>query len=396
MYILVGFMGLICLVWLSRHVEISRYIRNEPRLRGDQYEGQPAATPRVTILVAAKDEEAVIERCVRSLLAQDYPDFELIVIDDRSDDRTAKIVQRLADRDPRCRLVWITELREGWFGKNNAMHTGVGLADGQWFCFTDADCEFVSPRALSVAVRFARDHHIDFLSVLPNLEMRSFLEKVIQPVCGIVMVFWFRPQRVNNPDKSAAYANGAFMLMSREAYEAIGGHEPVKTEVNEDMHMARRAKQVGQRLHVVGNEDLYRCRMYTSAGEIWRGWSRIFYGCFGTLPRLLISIAFLLVMSVLPYAGLIGGAAWCVWGGFGLDLPGTWLLMVSGAAIVAQQSVVMRIYAQVQRHHPLWALGWLVGALAAIGMLCNAILKLGGRKVNWRGTVYSRDRLVKP
>ena len=160
--------------------------------------------------------------------------------------------------------------------------------------------------------------------------------------------------------------------------------------------MARRAKQVGERLCVVGNEDLYQCRMYTSAREIWRGWSRIFYGCFGTLRRLLISIAFLVVMNVLPYAGLIGGAVWCARSGFDLNLPQAWLLLVSGAAVVAQQSVIMRVYAQIQRHHPLYALGWLAGVLAAIGMLCSAILKLGGRNVKWRGTVYSRDRLVKP
>src|SRR4029079_6010588 len=108
------------------------------------------------------------------------------------------------------------------------------------------------------------------------------------PVCGAVMVFWFHPKRVNDPEHSAAYANGAFMLLRRSCYDAIGGHDEVRTQVNEDMHMAHLAKEHRQRLVVVQNEDLYTVRMYSRFKDIWRGWSRIFYGCFGTFRRLRI------------------------------------------------------------------------------------------------------------
>lgn len=392
-YALIVILGLVGLVWLSRHLELSRFARTQPFLDPTQAPDCWDNPPRISVLVAAKDEEAVIERCVRSLAAQDYPNFELIVIDDRSRDRTAEIVRRIAETDPRCRLIQVTSLREGWFGKNNAMRAGVEQAGGEWLCFSDADCYFMSPSTLSVALRFAIEHKIDFLSVLPNLEMHGPIEKAIQPVCGMVMVFWFRPNRVNNPDSRAAYANGAFMLMTRACYQAIGGHEAVKTAVNEDMHMARRTKQVGRRLYAIGNRGLYQCRMYSSFGAIWRGWSRIFYGCFGTLRQLIISIVFLLVMSVSPYVGLFAGLVWCLADGFGPRQPQTWLLAVSAATVVIQQSLVMRLY-RFQGHNPLYALAWLPGALVAIGMSVNAITKLAGRPTNWRDTVYSRDRLV--
>ena len=124
-------------------------------------------------------------------------------------------------------------------------------ATGELLCFSDADCAYDSPLLLRAAVSFARREGIEFLSVLPRLEANSLWEKVIQPVAGAIMVFWFPPQKVNDPRCREAYANGAFMLMTRRAYEAIGGHEYAKATLNEDMHMARQAGCVGVRLQVL-------------------------------------------------------------------------------------------------------------------------------------------------
>src|SRR5262249_41261903 len=153
----------------------------------------------------------------------------------------------------------------------------------------------------SVAMHYALEHGLDFLSVLPNLENNGFWERTIQPACGGIMMIWVNPLNVNKPARRSAYANWAFMMMDRRCYEAVGGHEPVKTEVNEDMHMARRAKRLGLRLRVVSNENLYTVRMYESLRQTWNGWSRIFYGCFGSYVQLILSALVVVFFTMLPW-----------------------------------------------------------------------------------------------
>mgnify|MGYP005837824893 CR=1 FL=1 len=393
-------LSLVAAVWVSRHVEISLARRRHRPLAEDSYDGPPQPAPFVSFLIAAKDEEANIERAIRSVLSQDYPQFELIVINDRSTDGTRAILERLAadtagvNRDGRLRVIHIEQLREGWFGKNNAMREGVSRAGGEWLCFSDADCAQISRRTLSLAMRHATENNIDFLSVLPILETRGFWERVIQPACGAVMVFWFHPKRVNDPRHSAAYANGAFMLMRRRTYDAIGGHDAVRTEVNEDMHMARLAKEQGHRLEVVQNDNLYSVRMYTSLRAIWHGWSRIFYGCFGTFSRLLITLRMLLIMNIFPVGSAM--AAWVLVAARGWDAAGPWRAVAAAAtvAVVMQTTVIARFY-RLSRANPWLAPTWIIGVVFCIGMLINAMLKLGGRTTTtWRGTTYRGSRLA--
>ncbi len=386
---------LVGLVWLSRHFDINRAKRNERILSSKSYEGVPSSPPRLSVLVAAKDEEENIGTCVRSLLDQDYPDYELIIINDRSADRTAEILARLqgSTANGRLKVVTVTELKDGWFGKNNAMREGVERATGDWFCFADADCRQTSRRTLSVAMHEAQRQQADFLSVLPVLETRSFWERLLQPVCAAVMILWFRPDRVNDPKSKAAYANGAFMLISRPCYERIGGHERVKVEVNEDMHMARITKSLGMKLNVIQNDDLYVTRMYSTFRETWRGWSRIFYGCFGVFHKLAVSILVLLCMTFFPWCSLAAGAI-----GWALADPaqaGPWktITLVSLAVVCLKQSVMFRFY-RIARSRPAWALGYPLGAVICLGMLCNAMSKLGGRtRTVWRGTTYRGEQL---
>ncbi len=378
---------LIGLVWLKRHIDLNKG-RNEPVLRPDEPGAEADALPDLSMLVAAKDEEENIGRCIESLLAQDYPRLQIIVINDRSDDRTGKIIDEFAAADSRVTAVHVKELRPGWFGKNNAMHAGVEQATGEWLCFSDADCAYDSPRLLTAAVRFALREKVDFLSVLPRLEAGTFWERVVQPVAGAIMVFWFPPQKVNSPKSPRAYANGAFMLMPRKTYDAIGGHEPVKATLNEDMHMARLVKAAGLRLQVIRGGDLYRVRMYTGIKQIWRGWSRIFYGCFGTFPRLLVSVLMLSIFSLSPYVTLLGspltGGEW------------VWMSAAAGFAILAQQSILWRFYG-ITGNRPPWALSYPLGAVLCLGMTLNAMRRLGGgTTTTWRGTTYHGGAQTSP
>jgi chlorobactene glucosyltransferase len=182
------FLGLIGLVWFSRHLAVNRAHREQIPLRPDSYDGPPADAPMVSMLVAFKDEEANIDLCVRTLLEQDYPKFELLLIDDRSTDRTPAMLDAFARQSNKVTVVHVTHLRDGWFGKNNAMREGVERARGRWLAFSDADCFQTSRRTLSMAVRKAVEERVDFLSVLPTLETPTIWERIIQPVCGAIMV----------------------------------------------------------------------------------------------------------------------------------------------------------------------------------------------------------------
>lgn len=383
----------VALVWASRHLDIARAGRSLPPLSSRDAPPSSSDRPRVSVLVAAKDEEANIERCIRSWLRQDYPDFELIVINDRSTDRTGPIIDRLAATDRRLRPVHVTALRPGWFGKNNAMHEGVSRASGAWLCFSDADCEMTAPQALSVAMHDAAVRRVDFLSILPRLDVQSLWEQIIQPACGGIMMLWFSPLRVNKPRSRAAYANGAFMLLSRTAYDTIGGHEPVRTEVNEDVHMARRAKEAGLSLQIVPNADLYTVRMYQNFRQAWNGWSRIFYGCFGTFRRLILSLVVLCLVSLLPWVGLVSGLI----GVFAAPGAGYGRLAIAGAtACLLQLSVLVRFY-RLSNVSPKLAPTYPLAALLAFGMLVNALRRLGGRQsTTWRGTTYRGTQVEQP
>jgi len=381
--------SLVALVWFTRHLKIWRE-RRTGLLLGPDSPGPPDGAPKVSVLVAAKDEAGCIETCVRTMLDQDYPNFEMIVCNDRSADDTARIVQRVADEDPRLRLVNITDLPDGWCGKNNAMQTGIATTQGQWICMTDADCRQVSRRTLSVAMRYAQDSGADLLSVLPRLEMKSWWENVVQPVCSGVMMIWFPPEKVNDPHAPNAYANGAFILIRRSAYEAIGTHEAVKDRLNEDMHMARLVKQAHLQLRVIRGENLYLVRMYTSFMQIIRGWSRIFYGTFGTLKRLVVSLAVVTIMGLLPYLTVgIGAAGWAC----GAEPAWPWrMLSIAGLAAVGMQlSVIYRFYKLIDARPGLfWT--YPIGCAVAMWALAGSLTKLGGAKVVWKSTGYDAAR----
>lgn len=396
---------LICLVWLSRHGEINRSKQEVNVLLPDETgvaEVPGRGYPALSVLIAAKDEERVIEACIRSLLGQDYAEktgkpYEIIIINDRSGDRTREIVEKLiadpATPQGRLRLLNITELKPGWFGKNNAMDEGRKLATGDWLVFSDADCRFLHPSALRVCVGFALQEKVDFLSVLPELERGSFWEQVVQPVAGAVMVYWFHPRKVNDPNKPNAYANGAFMAMPQTVYDRLGGHDLVKTEVNEDVHLARIAKEKGLKLFVTQQHGLYICRMYTGFRQIWRGWSRIFFGCFGTMRRLRISLIFLLTFSIFPWVSLLLSGCLAAAGvGSGTWLPAAWWLSV--LTVLLQQSVIVRFY-KLSRMSPIWAPTYILGSLLCAGMTINAMFRLAGvGHTHWRGTAYRGNKVV--
>ena len=375
-------------MWISRHFQIGRQKREQSVLEA-ACPGPPEDAPKISVVVAAKDEAENIEQCVRTMLGQDYPHFEIIVCNDRSTDDTAAIVERIAAEDSRLRLINIQSLPEGWCGKSHAMQKGIAASSGPWICMIDADCRQTSNRTLSTAIQHAVDNRIDLLSVLPTLEMRGFWEAAVQPVCSGMLMIWYDPADVNNPDKPQAYANGAFMLIRRSAYEAIGTHEAIRDRLTEDMNMAALVKHSGLNLKVIRNSGLYQVRMYSSLKGMVRGWSRIFFGTFSTIGRLTLCLLALLVMGLGPW--VITPVAFAL--AATAEATSAWWLACATAAATAaaiQFSVLVRFYRICGLN------GWMawtypLGNIVATYAMVFALTRhLPNAKVIWKDTKYSR------
>jgi len=369
---------------------ISRESRKGFVLTGD-CPGPPEDAPRVSVIIPAKDEAGNIETCLRGWLEQDYPNFQVIVCNDRSSDETGPIAERIAAEDDRVQVIHVDELPDRWCGKNHAVFKAASAADGEWICMTDADCHQTSNRTLSVAVQYALDHQVEMLSMLPLLKMVGFWENLVQPVCSGMLMIWFHPDRVNDPARAEAYANGAFILIKRTAYEAIGTHEAIRDVVMEDMELASRAKQAGISLRVIRNSGLYLVRMYTSLAEIIQGWSRIFLGSFGTMRRLRVSFLVLLIMGFMPYTAAALGLSMAARAAE--HAPWWWACGAVGLFGVTMQISVLYRFFKLMGARAGLAWTYLLACVIAMISVVTAMSKLRpGATVVWKGTAYDGRR----
>ncbi len=327
-------------VWLVTLWRFSRVTSGLPVLRSGTAPA-PGTVPRISVIVAAKDEAGNIESCVRSILAQDWPALELVVVNDRSTDDTLPILERLArEYGEPLRVLTIRQLPEGWGGQNHAISQGVQVARCEWLLFTDADCKLDAPDTVRTAYVEATARGADFLSIVPRMEAPTLWEQVYLPLCCLVFMMRLRIGEVNRAGSPAAYANGAFMLVRRSMYEALGGHARVRDQLNDDIALAHLAKTEGYCLRVAGNADLVRTRMYGSARQAWNGWARNFYGTLRTPRSLGLALGGTLALFVMPWGLLLTCLALAYggepgWGGAALSWGAAVLVSHVGAWAVA-------------------------------------------------------------
>lgn len=340
-----------------------------------------AGLPPLSVIVPARNEERNIERCVRSLLAQTL-DVEVIVVDDRSDDDTPRILAELEREHPRLRVVRGAPLPDGWVGKPWAATQGARAARGAWLLFTDADT-YHAPDACASALAFARAHRADALSLATYQELGSWGERAVLPVMlGLVLVASGSMAQLNDPyDAAHALANGQYVLVSRAAYDALGGHEALRGELVEDVAFARRLKRDGRyRLVIAGGEHLVRVRMYRSLGELWEGFTKnIYAGAGGDLRALLGGAAVLSLLSVVPAALAVHAAV------RRKPLRAVEALAVLGTGVAVQAAGYRKT--GLRRRLAWWAP---VGYAVCAAIVLNSTLRVrSGRGVRWRGRDYT-------
>lgn len=254
--------------------------------------------PLISVIIPARNEQDSIERCLECILNQTYPRYEVIVVEDRSDDQTPQILSRFEESHPEVEVLHGRKLPPGWVGKPFALHQGVRHAEGDWYCFLDADT-FGAPALLSSALHFAEEEKVDCLSLLTEQIMVGFWERVVLPVVFTGLKFGYPAQQVNDPDHPRAIANGQFILIKGPVYREIGGHQAVCDRVDEDKALAKKVKSSGFRLYLAEGGKLVRTRMYTSLEEMWNGWTKnIYLGMQGRLGLLAFGIISALIAAL--------------------------------------------------------------------------------------------------
>lgn len=257
-------------------------------------------THSISIIVPMRNEEKNAERCITRLMNQNYPRYEVIAVDDMSTDNTPTILEDLSNNYPNLRVVRGSSTPQGWVGKTYALWQGVRIAVGEWLLFIDADT-YSNPNTLRSAVYYAEKHKVDMLSLYPFQELYTFWERVIQPIIFASIASALPHDKVNNPNLKEAFAIGQFILIRREVYDAVGGHETIRDKIVEDVALAKLVKGKGYSLRIASGRSLIKTRMYTNLHEIWEGWTKnLFLGIEKNWRRLIWALFILSALGVLP------------------------------------------------------------------------------------------------
>lgn len=342
----------------------------------------PMSTPHISIILPVRNEEANIDVCVASLLAQDYPDFDITIIDDGSTDATPRLLEEWKTRDRRIQVQRIDQLPHDWAGKPHALHTGTTLTNGEWLLFTDADTRH-APQTLRLMVGHALRQQVDLLSMCTNLmTMSGSAMPLLMPLSEVILAHRVTPGEVSDPAFPRAFAFGQYILLRREAYIATGGYAAtyMRTTFIDDLALAEQFKCYGKRVELVNGRGLIMNRQWSTWKSARQGWGK---SCYSEIIR-----------SRIPLAGVPAALALIIYG-----LGPLFILVyalctgrmrrlstvLAGITLLAQIDAKRRF----DREHGLgiaWSLtaplGW---AVFGVMVLDVARLILTGHGAHWKG-----------
>jgi chlorobactene glucosyltransferase len=370
------------LLWKS--LTFPRFLQARLLAASDFSQADPNDRPLQSVIIPAKDEGHRIWESVERILASEECRLELILVNDRSQDNTLAVMEELAREDSRIKVVSVNELPEGWTGKTHAMFKGVEIATGEILLFIDADCS-LHPHALYTALNWSLSKDIDLFSLVPGFTARGFIEDAIFPVLAMGLLHYFPLREVNDPAKPIAFASGAFFMMTRKAYERIGGWNTVRSEVTEDIAMAKLVKGQGMKVMVLRGSNLVRVEPFDNVSQVFRFWKRVYYG---GLERNVSKILRLVVNHValtLVYAFFLLSGYFCLTH----VTPTAGGLFVLTTATVALTMILHVAYVRQEGGNWIYGLGAIAGFLAgvyvALSVLGAIICHTG---IRWHGSSY--------
>lgn len=283
----------------------------------------------LSVIVPARNEEASLSICLESLVSQSGVEFEIVVVDDHSTDRTREIALSFsAASGCTLRVIGAGPLPAGWTGKNNAVVTGVLQTCGEWLLFTDADTVHLTG-SLEGAVQEAQEYQVDMLSYSPEQIAVTFWEMAVLPVVFAELARQYPPSKVSDPNSPSAAANGQYILVKREAYDSVGGHAAIAGEILEDVALARAFKAAGKKIRFRYAADAVRTRMYRNWPQLRDGWTKNLALLFPNPGRLAAKMLFLWSIFWISLFGIFasyrgGRVSWLLF----LSLPVFFLITV--------------------------------------------------------------------
>jgi glycosyltransferase involved in cell wall biosynthesis len=375
------------LVWFSRLMDAALGMPKVADISRPEWDRKPATSnsnPRVSIIVPARNEEEHIGPALTALLKLDYGDYEVIAVDDRSTDRTGEVMDRIAstpEASGRLKVIHVADLPPGWMGKVHAMWSAANQANGDWLLFTDADVLF-RPDVLRRALAYAEAEAADHLVLFPRMIMQSPGERMMIGFFQTLFVFGHRPWKVADPRTKDHMGVGAFNLIRRRVYDAVGSYQALRFEVLDDMKLGKIVKNAGYAQRNVYGADLISLRWAKGAMGVVNNLTKNFFAVMSfQWWRLLLSVFALVFLNLTPFVGIWFAHGWSRLP-YAVALASLFAIHVG----MAGRSDVPAYYFIL---HPIGA------ALFVYIMLRSMILTLARGGVVWRGTFYPLEELRK-
>ncbi len=370
------------LAWLWRLVDAALGVPKIADISGPGGDLKPPGNLRVSIIVPACNEAADIEATLIRLLALHYDNYEVIAVDDRSTDQTGEFMERIATAAPgRLKVIHISALPEGWMGKPHAMWNAANLASGDWLLFTDADVLF-KPDALQRALAYAESERADHLVLFPRMIMKHPGEKMMIAFFQTLFVFGHRPWKVADPKTKDHIGVGAFNMIRRSVYEALGTYQALRFDVLDDMKLGKVVKNAGYAQRNVFGEDLISIRWAKGAMGVVDNLTKNFFAIMSfQWPRALASCFALAFLNLMPFIGIPLAHGWARMG-YAVALFSMFSIYVG----MSQKSDIPPYYFVL---HPVST------TLFVYTMLRSTFLTLARGGVVWRGTFYPLEELKK-
>lgn len=366
--------------WLMQFYVAMRFLPSIPLVNAIEYDTS-FAWPRVSVVIPARNEAGMIKKAVTMRLQSDYPNLEIILVDDRSEDGTGEIIDELAAKDKRVHVIHIRELPNDWIGKLYAMQYGAEIATGEWLLFSDADV-FVKPGTLKRVVWYAQHHGYDHVSAIPHLMKENFLVDVVLSAFMRQICIFGQPWQASNPRSRVGIGSGAFNMVHRGIFEHICKFEKLRMTVTDDLTFGRILKQAGARPCVLNGRGSVMVHFYSTLHAVAVGSERAlfsFFGGFSAVRLIILSIAMFLI-EISPFVILAP-----------VGIP---LLFHAGIFLITIM-IVTSFISNKCFGRPAWTAFFVPLAILimTVCMIRAAILgkKRGG--IIWRGTFYSSDVL---
>ncbi|MFY9801766.1 MAG: glycosyltransferase family 2 protein [Candidatus Acidiferrales bacterium] len=374
----IGLLGLTAFIWFVQSIDLALGALSIPGLQ-KVAPLNDASCPSVSILFAARDEAEKLAAALDTFLALDYPKYDVIAVNDRSEDATESILQSAARKDQRLKVMSISSLPAGWLGKPHALQKAFEHSTGEWLVFTDADVHF-EPKVLRLSIALAEEKHWDHMPLLCHTKMFSVGEKIAMTFFGMAFLIGIRPWRVSDPKSGSYVGIGAFQLIRRSAYEKIGEHRRLAMEVVDDVKLGKLVKEAGCSSGIAKAGSSVSVYWHKGVRNIIRGTTKNFFATTGfSLPMVCVQILGLLLLSVMPWVVLPFVHGW----------SRAFAGIAVGLAICAECGVAIE-----NGVSPLYALTHPIGALIFGWMLARStIVTLWQGGIKWRGTFYPLEEL---